>query len=185
MNESEVRRIEERTPFIKDGYLIDGRDSINAEMGSITLKDIEFVKSAKLGKGSYGEVEQGILKRTGKKIAIKKIDKSSVANKKIKATLMREVQIHKKLKHENIIRLLTSIEDDKYIYLILEFASKGNLFYLIRNKKTLTEDEAFYFFIQCCAGIYFLHKNGLIHRDIKPENIVMSHVKIISYLGYL
>ena len=89
----------------------------------------------------------GVLKRTGKKVAIKKIDKLSVANKKIKATLMREVQIHKRLKHENIIRLLTNIEDDKYIYLILEYASKGNLFFLIRNKKTLTEDEAFYFFI--------------------------------------
>ena len=66
-------------------------------MGSITLKDIEFVSSSNrvLGKGSYGEVEQGVLKRTGKKVAIKKINKSSVANKKMdKSTLMREVQIH-------------------------------------------------------------------------------------------
>ena len=118
-------------------------------MGSISLKDIEFIKKGNrvLGKGSYGEVELGILKSTGKKVAIKKIDKSSVANKKIKATLMREVQIHKKLKHENIIRLLTDLEDDKFIYLILEYASKGNLFFLIRSKKTFTEDEAFYFFI--------------------------------------
>jgi len=87
------------------------------------------------------------LKRNGKKIAVKKIDKTSFANKKIKATLMREVEIHKKLKHENIIRLFTSFEDEHFIYLTLEYAAKGNLFYLIRNKKTLTEDEAFYFFI--------------------------------------
>lgn len=148
-NKEEVKRIEESTPFIKDGYLIDGRDSVNAQMGSISLKDIEFIKKGNrvLGKGSYGEVELGILKTTGKKVAIKKIDKSSVANKKIKATLLREVQIHKKLKHENIIRLLTNLEDDKFIYLILEYASKGNLFFLIRSKKTFTEDEAFYFFI--------------------------------------
>ena len=97
---------------------------------------------------------------------------------------MREVQIHKKLKHENIIRLLTSIEDDKYIYLILEYASKGNLFFLIRNKKTLTEDEAFYFFIQCCAGIYFLHKNGLIHRDIKPENLLIGDDNILKICDF-
>ena len=89
----EVRRIEESTPFIKDGYLIDGRDSVNAEMGLLSLKDIEFIKNGNrvLGKGSYGEVELGKLKRTGKKVAIKKIDKLSFANKKIKATLMREV----------------------------------------------------------------------------------------------
>jgi serine/threonine protein kinase len=87
---------------------------------------------------------------------------------------MREVEIHKRLKHENIIRLYASAEDDKYLYLFLEYASKGNLFYLIRSKKVLTEDEAFYFFIQTCAGIYFLHKNGFIHRDIKPENLLLS-----------
>ena len=60
---------------------------------------------------------------------------------------MREVDIHKRLKHENIIKLYTAIEDSNYIYLILEYAAKGNLFYIIRNKKTLSEDEAFYFFI--------------------------------------
>src|SRR5437016_1218425 len=119
------------------------------EMGDITMSDIEFIKSNNsiLGKGSYGEVELAKHKRNGKKLAIKKIDRMSLANKKIRATLMREVEIHKKLKHPNIIRLFTSLEDDKHIYLVLEYASKGNLFYIIRNKKTLTEDEAFYFFI--------------------------------------
>lgn len=113
------------------------------------MSDIEFIKTGNfiLGKGSYGEVELAKHKRSGKKLAVKKIDKMSLANKKIKATLMREVEIHKKLKHDNIIRLYTSVEDDKFIYLILEYASKGNLFYLIRKKKTLSEDDAFYFFI--------------------------------------
>jgi serine/threonine protein kinase len=118
----------------------------------IKLSDLDFTReagsgSAILGKGSFGEVELAKHKKTGTKLAVKKIDKQSLANKKIRATLMREVEIHKKLKHENIIRLFGSVEDDKYIYLILEYASKGNLFYKIRNKKTLTEDEAFYFFI--------------------------------------
>jgi serine/threonine protein kinase len=119
------------------------------EMKNLKMSDIEFVKSkdALLGKGSYGEVELARQKKTGKYLAIKKIDKQSIANKKIKATLMREVEIHKKLKHDNIIRLYTSLEDEKYIYLVLEYAAKGNLFFMIRNKKTFTEDEAFYFFI--------------------------------------
>jgi serine/threonine protein kinase len=99
-----------------------------------------------LGKGSYGEVQLAQHVLSGRKLAIKKIDKQSLANKKIKATLLREVEIHKKLGHENIIRLYTSVEDDNFIYLVLEYAAKGNLFYLIRNKKSLSEDEAFYFF---------------------------------------
>ena len=84
----------------------------------------------------------------------------------------------------NLYRLFTSIEDDKFIYLILEYASKGNLFYLIRSKKTLSEDEAFYFFIQTCAGIYFLHKNGFIHRDIKPENLLIGDDNILKICDF-
>lgn len=86
-------------------------------------------------------------KRSGKLFAMKKIDKLSVANQKIKASLMREVDIHKRLVHENIIRLYNSFEDDKFIYLVLEYAAKGNLFYLIRTRRGLSEEEAFYFFI--------------------------------------
>jgi serine/threonine protein kinase len=170
----EIKRIEESTPFLKEGFLVEGAQGDEIVINS--LDEIEFVREGnyKLGKGSYGEVELAVHRKTGKRLAVKKIDKSSLANKKIKATLMREVEIHLRLKHENIVRLFTSLEDDKYIYLVLEYATKGNLFYLIRNKKTLTEDEAFYFFIQACAGIYFLHKNGFIHRDIKPENLLID-----------
>ena len=121
---------------------------------------------------------------TGKQLAIKKIEKLSLANKKIKATLMREVEIHKRLSHENIIRLFNSVEDDKFIYLVLEYAAKGNLFYLIRNKKSLSEDEAFYFFTQLCSGLYFLHKNGFIHRDIKPENLLVSDDNILKICDF-
>lgn len=149
MPANEVDRIEKSTPFFKEGFLIEGRDSVIIEMGDIHLEDIEFLKSnnSLLGKGSYGEVELAKHRKNGRKLAIKKIEKMSLANKKIRATLMREVEIHKKLKHPNIIRLYTSLEDDKFVYLALEYAAKGNLFYIIRHKKTLSEDEAFYFFI--------------------------------------
>ena len=60
------------------------------------------------------------------------------------------------------------------MYLLLEYASKGSLFHLIKKKHYLTEDEAFFFFIQAWAGIYFLHSIGLIHRDIKPENMLIG-----------
>lgn len=56
----------------------------------------------------------------------------------------------------------------------MEYATKGTLFNLIRKKKYFDEDEAFFYFIQACAGIYFLHQHGLIHRDIKPENMLIS-----------
>ena len=58
-----------------------------------TVQDLKFVKT--VGTGSYGEVDLMVHKKLGVQLAVKKIDKSSLANKKIKATLMREVEIHK------------------------------------------------------------------------------------------
>ena len=58
------------------------------------------------------------------------------------------------------------------------------MFYLIRKEKFLSEDTAFYFFIQVCSGIYYLHKQGLIHRDIKPENILIKDGNIIKICDF-
>ena len=155
-------------------------------LSSITKKELEFFQSkeANLGKGSYGEVQLARHKASGVLVAIKKIIKSSLTSSKIKETLIREIRIQKQLNHEYICRLYTSFEDKECIYLALEYASKGNLFYLIRKERHLSEDTAFYFFIQVCSGIYFMHKQGLIHRDIKPENILIKEGNIIKICDF-
>lgn len=84
----------------------------------------------------------------------------------------------------NIVRLYASLEDENFIYLILEYVKQGNLFFIIRNKGQLNEAEAFYFFIQVTAGIYFLHKNGFIHRDIKPENLLVSQENVLKICDF-
>ena len=68
----------------------------------------------------------------------------------------------------------TILKINKNLYLLLEYASKGSLFHQIKKKHYLTEDEAFYYFVQAWSGIYFLHSLGLIHRDIKPENMLIG-----------
>lgn len=92
--------------------------------------------------------------------------------------MLREIRLHSFLKHENIIRLYTSFEDSAKIYLLQEYATHDNLFYFIgklnRKNNALTEDEAFYYFIQAVQSIYFLHSNGMIHRDLKPENLLVT-----------
>lgn len=150
------------------------------------MRDLEFEsgKDAKLGKGSYGEVTKATHKALNIPIAVKKIDKRSLTSTKIKETLIREIRIQKQLNHDYLCRLYSSFEDKETIYLALEFASKGNLFFLIRREKYLSEDTAFYFFIQVCSGIYHMHKQGLIHRDIKPENILIKDGNIIKICDF-
>ena len=80
-------------------------------------------------------------------MAVKKLDKRKLKTPKMKETLRREIQIHKKLQHGNIVRMYADLEDNQYIYLVMEYVTKSNLFTLIRKDKCFSEDSAFYFFI--------------------------------------
>ena len=94
---------------------------------------------------------------------------------KQKENFRKEIDIHERLIHPNIIRLYGSIEDESNIYLVLEFAENGTLFEYSRNKGKLSEKESIFFFIQAVRAIDFLHKNNFIHRDLKPENLLLTH----------
>jgi len=84
-----------------------------------------------------------------------------------KENLKREIQIHKKLHHPHIITLYHYFEDHENVYIILEYATNGSLYDLIRRKKECSEKQGFVFFLQTALGIDYLHKKGIIHRDIK------------------
>jgi len=176
-----ARLIEEESAFIKEGKILKDEE---IKVQKLKIEDFEIVNSKVLGKGSYGEVELAKHKSNGRLFALKKIDKNNIANLNVKTTLAREVLVHKRLVHDNIIRLYNSFEDERYIYLVLEYAPSGTLFHYIRGKKKLTEDEAFYFFIQSCAGVYYLHKHGMIHRDIKPENLLIGEGSVLKICDF-
>jgi serine/threonine protein kinase len=182
MSRKEIAKIESSTPFLKPGKVLS--DDELEDNAHLTIDLFEYIDGGKklLGKGAYGQVKLVKHTTSGELFALKIISKATLKNKDI--DLMREVEIHKRLKHENVIRLINYFEDEVNLYLILEYASKGSLFHLIKKKKYLTEDEAFFFFVQACAGIYFLHSIGLIHRDIKPENMLIGrnhHLKICDF----
>ena len=58
----------------------------------------------------------------------------------MKETLRREIQIHKKLKHVNIVRMFADLEDKQYIYLVMEYVARSNLFVLIKKENCFTEE---------------------------------------------
>ena len=66
----------------------------------------------------------------------------------------------------------------------MEYIPKRNLFLQIPKRRGLTEDKAFWFFIQTCAGVYFMHKHGFIHRDLKPENLLIDDNHVIKLCDF-
>ena len=128
INAKLVKEVEKSTPFLKSGSLVASEEVMEESLfASMQLQDLTILKEP-LGKGSYGLVQQAEHKHLGKKFAIKRIDKESLKHARVHEAFLREVSIHKKLKHQYIVRLYTSLEDDYYIYLVLELVAKGNLF---------------------------------------------------------
>jgi len=60
------------------------------------------------------------------------------------------------------------------IYILLEHAGNGNLYFYIHSREGLPEKLALRFFYQTALAVKHLHDRNIIHRDIKPENILFD-----------
>ena len=138
-----------------------------------------------IGSGSYGQVYLGQNILDKKYYAIKHMDKKiifSILNSLL--NIKKEIDIQSKISHPNIVKLLYVKESESSFDLIMEYAQNGNLFYYIREKESLSEEESFSIFIQVVNAINFLHENDLIHRDIKPENILLFENNIVKLCDF-
>jgi len=87
--------------------------------------------------------------------------------------LEREIDIMKKLQHPNIIQLMEVIDTADTLFLVLEFASGGELFDAIVDKGSYSEAEAAKIIHQILDAVLYLHNHGIAHRDLKPENLLL------------
>ena len=90
------------------------------------------------------------------------------------------------LKHPNIVRLYDVIETDKYIGIILEYASGGELFDHILAHRYLREKDACKLFSQLLSGVWYIHQKKIVHRDLKLENLLLDRQRnvIITDFGF-
>ncbi|KAM3616642.1 uncharacterized protein V6R79_021189 [Siganus canaliculatus] len=136
-----------------------------------------------IGKGNFAKVKLARHILTGREVAIKIIDKTQL-NPTSLQKLFREVRIMKTLKHPNIVRLFEVIETDKTLYLIMEYASGGEVFdYLVAHGR-MKEKEARAKFRQIISAVHYCHQKNIVHRDLKAENLLLdadSNIKIADF----
>ena len=159
-----------------------------SQITSITAENIRNVYSfgKVIGKGSYGVVREGnLLTDPSTKLAIKILEKDSIKNKIY--ILEREVMILQKLDHPNIIKFYETYQDNKYLYIVMEYCGGGELLDRIIQKKHLAESETCDIMLKILSALNYIHKKKVVHRDIKPENILFSdsspnsELKIIDF----
>ncbi|APA15093.1 hypothetical protein sscle_14g098630 [Sclerotinia sclerotiorum 1980 UF-70] len=127
-----------------------------------------------LGKGKFGRVYLARERSTGFVCALKVLHKNEIQKGKVEKQVRREIEIQSNLRHPNILQLYGHFHDSKRVFLILEFAGKGELYKHLRRETKFPEWKAAQYIAQMAAALKYLHKKHVMHRDIKPENILVG-----------
>ena len=145
-----------------------------------------YIIKETIGKGTFSKVKLAKHILTNELVAIKILEKSKILDEENIKRIEKEIYYLKKLNHINIITIYEIIENISNYYIVMEYASNGNLFnYIIKNEH-LSEKESSYFYFQLLKCIEFIHLNNITHRDIKAENILLTYgeKKIIKLIDF-
>ncbi len=119
---------------------------------------------------------------------MRKVDREAYLNS------MREIDIHKQVKHRNIIDLRAIIDDsqDDKVYLVMEYAEFGQIMSYEDDKFSptrsgpimLSESEIRQYSRQLVAALKYLHEKKIMHLDLKPQNVLLSTENLIKLADF-
>lgn len=126
-----------------------------------------------IGDGAFGIVSKCRDRNSNEIVAIKKM-KQKFQNWE-DCLQLKEVKSLRKIKHENVLRLLQIFRENDHLYLVFECLGES-LIKTMREHSSVgfTEPEIRYIIYQILSGIAVVHKNGFFHRDLKPENLLWA-----------
>ncbi|KAK8507293.1 hypothetical protein V6N13_070080 [Hibiscus sabdariffa] len=135
-----------------------------------------------LGHGSFAKVHEATsIDDSSNVVAIKIIDKTKTVAAAMEPRIISEVTAMRRLQqHPNILKIHEVMATRTKIYLVMEFASGGELFGKLLRRGKLTETTARRYFTQLVSALHFCHQNGVAHRDVKPQNLLLDQNGILK-----
>ena len=150
-----------------------------AKYGTVTDKTVEDVydMGKKIGDGNFADVRVCSDKITKKEFALKIVDKAKIRGKE--QMIRDEIDIMRRCKHPNIVRMYEDYDSTRHIYLVMELIKGGDLFDAISSSVKFTETVTKNYVKDIARALAYLHKRKIVHRDLKPENLLVSNKAII------
>ena len=134
--------------------------------------------------GKFGSLNEAKKFSNGKKYAIKTILKKVLDDDF--TSLRKEISILVKIDHPNIIKFFEAYEDEKFVYLVMELCTGGDLQERIIDSGSFTEPEAAAIIKKLLGAVNYLNSMGISHRDIKPEHLLYekkssNEIKLVDF----
>ncbi|CAD8179866.1 unnamed protein product [Paramecium octaurelia] len=142
----------------------------------------DFKKLKKLGQGAYGSVF--LVEHQNELYAMKEISKSRIQKKSTKQHIDSERQILQCTKSKYLVELKFAFQDDKNLYMVVNYVKGGELFFHIREAGSFTLEICKFYSAQILMALLELHNQNIIYRDLKPENILLDdqgHVVLTDF----
>ena len=127
-----------------------------------------------LGTGSFGRVKLAKMNNTKKYYAIKILKKIDLIKLKQVDHILNEIKILTLVSHPFIVEIYGFTQDERYIYIILEFINGGELFTYLRSVIKFPIDQSVFYAGQVVLIFEYLHSKNIIYRDLKPENLLID-----------
>lgn len=136
------------------------------------IGNYEFVEI--LGRGGMGTVLKYRSASLDKVVAIKMLRGSKFSETEFKRFIL-EGKAAARLRHRNLLPVHDlGLTEDREPYLVMDYFAGENMSTLLKHPLRLKQPRLVNVFAQCCQGMSFAHKNGVLHRDLKPSNIMVA-----------
>uniref|UniRef100_A0A672QEL5 non-specific serine/threonine protein kinase n=1 Tax=Sinocyclocheilus grahami TaxID=75366 RepID=A0A672QEL5_SINGR len=147
----------------------------------VKLDDFDRVKL--IGRGAFGAVQLVRHKASQQVYAMKQLSKFEMVKRSDSAFFWEERDIMAFSKSPWIVQLCCAFQDEKYLYLVMEFMPGGDLVTLTSNYD-IPEEWAQFYTAEVVLALDAIHSLGFIHRDIKPDNMLLDrngHLKLADF----
>lgn len=161
-----------------------GRERANLRKRRVRLRHGDFQILTQVGQGGYGQVFLAQKKDTREVCALKVMSKKLLFKLDEVRHVLTERDILTTAQSEWLVRLLYSFQDERSIYLAMEYVPGGDFRTLLNNTGVLSNRHARFYIAEMFCSVDALHQLGYIHRDLKPENFLVDstgHIKLTDF----